>query len=101
MELRVGDRVAVNPLIQCVNYIQSRRSYTNMYIGKVGTVVCITDNSKAGVEFDEIVFTSFNVRQSSHDNGCHNRGKLHHSWYIPCECLDLLVSDNQELLLLL
>jgi len=102
-EYKVGDRVRLTKLALSVSYIAGRHFYTNMYEGKTGTILGYTEtHGKVGVQFDDIVFTG--ERKSSHDNGCHGKGKLHYCWYIPSDehFLELISSvDEDELLLLL
>jgi hypothetical protein len=104
-EVSVGDRVMLLGNWSDIGYIWKRRHYTNMYIGKVGTVIRIASTGKIGVEFDDEVFTKWRTQLSTHDNGCHGNGKLHYCWYIPTKCLTIISKpkqiENEELLLLL
>lgn len=98
MKFSVGERVSLNKGALSVSYIACRSFYTNMYEGKTGKVVGYAETGKVAVEFDDKVFTDTR-RISSHNNGCHGKGKLHYSWYIPEEHLTL--AQNNNLLLLL
>lgn len=100
MGFKVGDRVKLNSKGLNVSYVQARRAYTNMYVGKRGKVVRIAGTGKIGVEFDDIVFTQHATRLSSHDNGCHGSGLLHYCWYIPDVGLESVGNENELLLLL-
>ena len=93
----IGTRVRLLDVALHIPYIFTRKHYTNMYEGKSGTIIGYSSTGKAAVEFDDIVFTS-DLKISSHDNGCHGKGKLHYCWYIPEFALELL---NDDLLLLL
>ena len=100
MKFNVNDRVSLKKGALSLSYIASRAFYTNMYENKKGRVLGYSQSGKVAVEFDDIVFTDTN-RLSSHNNGCHNAGKLHYCWYIPEE---YLASENQitdDVLLLL
>jgi hypothetical protein len=100
-EYKVGDRVKLKKLALSISYIAGRHFYTNMYEGKTGTVIGYTqETGKLAIEFDDIVFTS-TERKSSHNNGCHGRGKIDYCWYLPAEERFLEVEDNNLLLLLL
>lgn len=86
---RIGDRIVINNKIESVGYIQLRKWYSNCFSGMTGKIIGFTaDGSKAAVEFDQIVFFDHKTKRSSHDNGCHGRGKLHYCWYIPIKCID-------------
>jgi len=89
--LNVGDRVALNKAALSVSYIVARQSYTNMFVGKTGTIIGISsgDFKKYAIEFDTIVFTN-GKKRSTHDNGCNGKGKDHYCWYIPIDCVDLI-----------
>lgn len=95
--LNVGDRVALNKAALSVSYIVARQSYTNMFVGKTGTIIGISsgDSKKYAIEFDTEVFTRWRTKQSSHDNGCNGKGKLHYCWYIPIDCVDLIVHEAE------
>jgi len=97
-QFKIGDRVALTEAALSVPYIAARKNYTIMYAGKVGTVIAISvgDNKKLGIEFDDKVFTQAGIRQSSHDNGCNGKGKLHYCWYIPIDCVDLIPNTINE-----
>ena len=101
----IGSRVSLSREALNISYIKGRHFYTNMYEGKKGKVIGLTaDSSKLAIEFDDIVFTRPDGRESSHDNGCHGRGKKHYCWYIPHEFVDLIKEDtdnDSDLLLLL
>lgn len=100
MVFKIGDRVSLKKSALSISYIVGRHWYTNMYEGKQGKVIAITGD-KLGIEFDDIVFTNHKDRQSSHDNGCHGRGKLHYSWYIPATCIESAEISEDDMLLLL
>lgn len=89
-QFNIGDRVALLGTALSVPYIAKRANYTNMFVGKQGTVIAISvgANKKLGIEFDEKVFINHQVKQSSHDNGCNGKGKLHYCWYIPVDCVE-------------
>lgn len=87
------DKVKLNSKFEYISYISRRMRYTSMYEGKTGTVIGYSGTGKVAVEFDTMVFTEYKTRQSSHDNGCHNKGKLHYCWYIPETALDLIEND--------
>ncbi len=96
----VGDRVRLNSRALSASYIAGRRFYTHMYEGKTGTVICVTaDGGKLGVEFDDVVFTMPEGQRSSHDNGCHGRGKDHYCWYIFPEGLEPIEEQDFRYLL--
>ena len=101
----IGSRVSLSREALNISYIKGRHFYTNMYEGKKGKVIGLTaDSSKLAIEFDDIVFTKPNGRDSSHNNGCHGRGKKDYCWYIPSEYVDLIeedTNDDSDLLLLL
>jgi ribosomal protein L21E len=100
-EYNIGDRVKLKKAALSISYIAGRHFYTNMYEGKTGTVIGYTQNEdKVAIEFDDVVFTS-TVRKSSHNNGCHGKGKIDYCWYIPADERFLEEDDNQSLLLLL
>ena len=113
MSLQINDRVSLKESALSLSYIAGRRWYTNMYEGKQGKVIGFTANGeKLAIQFDDIVFTRPDGKISSHDNGCHGRGKKGFCWYIPAEHLntigtcigfdwDLLSPDSENLLLLL
>lgn len=88
------DRVKLNNMYKYVSYINRRMRYTSMYEGKTGKVIGYSGTGKVAVEFDTIVFTEYETQRSSHDNGCHGKGKLHHCWYIPEEALDLIKNES-------
>jgi hypothetical protein len=99
---KVGDRVALEKSALSLPYISSREFYTNMYEGKKGTVIGYTGNgSKVAIQFDDVVFTRPDNQISSHDNGCHGKGKRKYSWYIPEAFIKPLVEDNNAILLLM
>lgn len=99
---KIGDRVSLRESALSLPYVIGRRTYTNMYAGKTGTIIGVTaDRSKLAIEFDDVVFTNHTDRWSTHDNGCHGKGKLHYCWYIPFGCLDIIEDNTDELLLLL
>jgi len=100
----MGDRVSLRQSALSLSYIAGRRTYTNMYAGKTGTIIGVTaDRSKLAIEFDDVVFTNHKEHWSSHDNGCHGKGKIHYCWYIPFGGLDIIEDEDNtnELLLLL
>lgn len=99
-----GDRVSLKQEALSLSYIAGRLTYTNMYEGKVGTVLGYSQTGKVAVEFDDLAFTTPGGIRSSHDNGCHGKGRVGYSWYIPEECLNFISSEpiySKELLLLL
>ncbi len=104
MEYAIGDRVSLKKEALSLSYVMSRKSYTNMYEGKKGTVIGYSSTGKVAVQFDDIVFDKAISEDiqiiSSHDNGCHGKGKIHYCWYVPDVFLSPL-NDNFELLLLL
>ena len=88
MLLEIGTRVVLNNKHEKVGYLAARSFYTDLYEGKVGTIVKYTSlKDKYGIEFDEPVFTDYKRRTSSQDNGCHGAGKLHYCMYLPLECV--------------
>lgn len=89
MKFNKGDRVFLTKDALSIGYIACRNSYTNMYAGKTGTVLGYSTTGKVAVEFDDILFNNYSHIKSDHDNGCHGKGKLHYSWYIPEEVLIL------------
>lgn len=96
---KIGDRVSLDKCALSLSFIVGRRTYTDMYEGKTGTVIGFTaDGTKLAIQFDTIVFTNYKDQRSSHDNGCHGKGKLHYCWYIPPIGVNKL---DDELLLLL
>jgi ribosomal protein L21E len=100
-ELKIGDRVALKLAAIFLSYVHERQDYTNVYVGKTGRVIGYTNNrEKVAIEFDEEVFTCYKHRVSSHDNGCHGKGKLHHCWYFPPLTLELIEEKSNNLLLL-
>lgn len=100
---KIGDRVLLNESALSLSYIVGRRWYTNMYAGKMGTIIGTTaDLSKLAIQFDDKVFVAPNGRRSTHDNGCHGRGKIGYCWYIPQIHVTLCtIEESDELLLLL
>lgn len=105
MNFKIGDRVSLRKEALSLSYIAARSWYTDMSEGKTGRVIGFTQANtgkpmKLAIEFDTRVFTS-KEKRSKHDNGCHNRGKLHYCWYIPPECVDILSEVPIESLLLL
>jgi hypothetical protein len=100
MKFNIGDRVSLNKEALSLSYLVGRQSYTNMYEGKLGKIVgCTSDGLKMAIEFDDLVFTNFADHKSSHDNGCHGKGRLHYSWYIPGSMLTLVQNPKVKLLL--
>jgi hypothetical protein len=92
MRYQVGDRVSLKKSALSLSYVVCRGFYTNMYEGKTGTVIGFAESTgKLAIEFDDIVFIG--GQRSSHDNGCHGKGKLHYCWYIPEECVDPANAD--------
>ena len=88
MLLELGTRVVVNERFQKVGYLAARASYTDLYEGKIGTIIKYTGaKDKYGVEFDEQVFTGYEKQVSHLDNGCHGKGKLHYCIYLPLNCV--------------
>ena len=105
---KVGDRVALEKGALSLSYIKSREFYTNMYEGKKGTVIGFTGrdtyeplSTKVAIQFDDVVFTRPDGQISSHDNGCHGKGKRKYSWYIPEAFIKPLVEEDDAILLLL
>jgi hypothetical protein len=98
--LPIGTVVYLHKDALNLSYIAKRRSYTNMYENKKGKVIGYSSTGKVAVEFDDIVFTNSHEKLSSHDNGCHGKGKLHYCWYIPEKFLRLEIENNNILLLL-
>ena len=94
--LKIGDRVALAESALSIGYIRARSFYTNMYEGKLGTVIRIAGTGKIGVQFDDIVFTRPQGIKSSHDNGCHGAGRERYCWYIPPEHLHRLMSEHEQ-----
>jgi len=84
----IGERVTLQPGYNNYVYISRREKYTNMYVGKIGTIIGVASTGKIAVEFDDKVFTKYDTQLSSHDNGCHGKGKLHYCWYIPEDVLE-------------
>lgn len=103
--LKLNDRVSLKKEALSLSYVVGRRFYTNMYEGKTGKVIGFTDSGKIAIQFDDIVFTRPDGIRSSHDNGCHGRGRIGYCWYIPSYCLELISEENttidNNLLLLL
>lgn len=100
MKYNIGDKVALNVLTLSIGYISCRADYTNVFVGKRGKVIGYAATGKVAVEFNEPVFINQNVRISSHNNGCHGKGKINHCWYFPEEALDKLKTNKKVLLLL-
>jgi hypothetical protein len=106
--LEIGSRVSLKKETLDLSYLKGRHWYTNMYEGKKGRVIGFTaENSyaplsnKVAIEFDDVVFTRPDGQISSHDNGCHGKGKKQYCWYIPASCLNLIeLSSDNELLLM-
>lgn len=97
-DIGIGSRVSLKESALRLSYVAGRHWYTNMYEGKKGTVIGTTaSGDKLAIQFDDIVFTNYADKRSSHDNGCHGRGKLHYSWYIPEECVELIGHEADEL----
>ena len=93
----IGSRVSLAAEALNLSYIKGRSFYTNMYEGKKGKVIGFTaDLSKLAIEFDDVVFTRPNGQTSSHDNGCHGKGKKQYCWYIPPNLVDLLEEDTTD-----
>jgi hypothetical protein len=101
--LAIGDRVSLTKEALSLSYVKGRHWYTDVYEGKTGTIIGYTaDCSKLAIQFDEKIFTRPNGQISSHDNGCHGKGKRQYSWYFPICCVTKIkVVNNNKLLLLL
>ena len=106
MKYNIRDRVELKELALKLSYVLGRTWYTDVKVGKKGTIIGKTaDGTKLAIEFDEPIFTKHTEKRSSHDSGCHGRGKLHYCWYFPESTIklidnDCIVSDNDLLLLL-
>jgi hypothetical protein len=105
---KVGDRVALEKGALSLSYIAGRQFYTNMYEGKKGTVIgftggdnCASISNKVAIQFDDVVFTRPDGQISSHDNGCHGKGKRKYSWYVPGAFIKPLVEEDDAILLLM
>jgi hypothetical protein len=98
MKYKIGDKVALNELTLSIGYITCRSDYTNVFVGKKGRVIGYAATGKVAVEFDYPIFIHQNVRISSHNNGCHGKGKINHCWYFPESALDI-VKKNKKILL--
>ena len=86
----IGMKVVINdnPL---PSYIQCRAHYTDIYAGKVDTVIGITTSGdKLAIRFDERVFTTPGT--SSHDSGCLGKGPIGYCWYLPKRNLDQVIT---------
>ena len=105
-KFNVGDRVALNAVALLLRYVVCRAAYTDVCVGKKGTVIGYAETGKVAVQFDEPIFTQQYLRRSSHNNGCHGKGKINYCWYFPESCLELVITDccinttNDSLLLL-
>lgn len=107
-KIKIGDRVALNEAALLLSYVIGRKFYTNVYKGKTGTIIGFTaDSSKLAIQFDEKVFTRPDGVISSHDNGCHGKGKKQYCWYFPENCvikipvntINTIINNNLLLLL--
>jgi len=79
-----------------VSYIRTRLGYMNLKEGMLGNILGVTQSGdKYAIEFDEEVFTNYNNKLSSFDNGCHGKGKRHHCIYIPKECVRALAMSDK------
>ena len=95
--LEIGDRIKLKATALELSYVKARKHYTNMYEGKLGTIICFAGTGKPGIEFDDIVFPDFKTKKSSHDNGCFGKGKLHFCWFIPEAFLEKIeTSDDTD-----
>lgn len=96
--LKKGDLVSLKKEALELSYVKCRKEYTNIYEGKSGVVIGIAGTGKVAVQFDERCFTS-NTVVSSHDNGCHGKGRIHYCWYFPEGCLkyETLTKDNNNI----
>ena len=93
--IQIHSRVKLLKASLEIPYIKKRKSYTNMYAGKTGTVLGFTViGDKVAIQFDDIVFTDSSTRVSSHNNGCHGRGELDYCWYTPIDCVELIDEFN-------
>ena len=108
MTFKVGDRVSLKKSALSISYIAGRHWYTNMYEGKQGKIIGFTANTgyngtsnKVAIEFDDVVFTRPDGKKSSHDNGCHGKGRVQYCWYIPAECIESAEISEDDMLLLL
>jgi len=101
----IGSRVSLTAEALNLSYIKGRSFYTNMYQGKKGMIIGYTaDLTKLAIQFDDVVFTKPNGQDSSHNNGCHGKGKKDYCWYIPPNLVDLIEEEgttDPDLLLLL
>jgi len=94
-EIKIGSRVKLKRSALDVNYIKKRKAYTDMYTGKTGKVLGFTAvKDKLAIQFDDIVFTDTDTIVSSHNNGCHGKGKFDYCWYVPIEHVELIDESN-------
>lgn len=103
MVYKIGDRVTLNVLALSLSYVACRAAYTDVCVGKTGTIIGYAETGKAAVQFDEPVFVQQNMRKSSHNNGCHGKGKINYCWYFPEFCLEVAnccIKTSNNLLLL-
>lgn len=92
----LGNRVELNASALSLSYVKSRQSYTYVYPGKKGTIKGMSETGKYAIEFDTYVFDPSAERKSSHNHGCHGKGKLHFCWYFPASAFDLIEQKTEQ-----
>lgn len=82
-KFKKGDVVWTCNRVDTLTYIRTRieRGYVHMSDGMIGQVLGYSSTGKVAVQFVHKVFD--NPGQSSHDNGCHGKGRIGYCWYIP------------------
>lgn len=85
MTPQIGDRVELTEYAMTLDYVKRRWSYTDVCVRKKGTIICNTTTGKYGIQFDTPVFLINLIPggTSSHNNGCHGRGRINYCWYFP------------------
>jgi hypothetical protein len=107
MELfKIGDRVSLLKEARSLSYVSGRHFYTDVHEGKMGTIIGFTGghtyspiSNKVAIQFDTPIFTRPEGRISSHDTGCHGKGKNRFSWYFPANCIKREIDADTLLLL--
>jgi len=105
-DFRIGDRVSLKEEARSLSYVAGRHWYTDVHEGKTGTIIGFTGghtyspiSNKVAIQFDKPIFTRPDGKASSHDTGCHGKGRTRFSWYFPADCIKR-VEDTDTLLLM-
>ena len=93
----IGDVVKLTTSPTNISYLKNRLWYLDLSLGMVGKIVSDNGIDKVGVEFEKLIWWKYKEKQSKFDNGCHNKGKLHHCVYLPYETVKLVDVGNKVL----